>query len=153
MEKYIGTREIEATPMTREEYNLYRGWELPSDENGSDEGYLVEYKGDTSNHVNHTGYISWSPKKQFEEAYIKPVDTLADIGSEFSHEQRVIWEANELHDKIVKLHDFIESNPIFENIPPAERCRLKMQLLVMRQYFSVLSNRIAEFKGVSTQKD
>lgn len=69
MKNYIGTKEIQATPMNRLDYNKYRGWELPSDENGTDEGYLVEYKGDNSNHPKHEGYISWSPKKQFEEAY------------------------------------------------------------------------------------
>lgn len=60
MEKYIGTKTIEAEPMTRGDYNKYRGWTIPADENPDDEGYLVKYS---------DGYISWSPKKQFEEAY------------------------------------------------------------------------------------
>lgn len=59
-EKYIGTKQIEAKTMTRGEYNQYRGWSIPADENPDDEGYLVKY---------NDGYISWSPKKQFEEAY------------------------------------------------------------------------------------
>ena len=41
MEKYIGTKLINAEPMTRAEYNVFRGWELPADENGDDEGYLL----------------------------------------------------------------------------------------------------------------
>lgn len=70
MKNYIGTKEIKATPMNRLDYNIYRGWELPSDENGEDEGYLVEYlNGSNANHPNHEGYVSWSPKAQFEEAY------------------------------------------------------------------------------------
>lgn len=60
MEKYIGTKTIEAEPMTRGDYNKYRGWTIPADENPDEEGYLVKYS---------DGYISWSPKKQFEEAY------------------------------------------------------------------------------------
>lgn len=60
MEKHIGTKTIEAEPMTRGDYNKYRGWTIPADENPDDEGYLVKYS---------DGYISWSPKKQFEEAY------------------------------------------------------------------------------------
>lgn len=72
MENYIGTKRIKATPMNRLEYNDYRGWELPSDENGDDEGYLVEYiDGSQSNHHKHEGYISWSPKEVFEKAYYK----------------------------------------------------------------------------------
>lgn len=60
MKKYIGTKMIEAKPMNRGDYNKYRGWTIPKDENPSDEGYLVKYS---------DGYESWSPKKQFEEAY------------------------------------------------------------------------------------
>lgn len=60
MKKYIGTKQIEAKPMNRGDYNKHRGWNVPDDENPNDEGYLVKYK---------DGYVSWSPKKQFEEAY------------------------------------------------------------------------------------
>lgn len=69
---YIGTKIITATPMTRGHYNAYRGWELPANENGADDGYLVEYQdGGEPNHPGHAGYISWSPKAQFENAYRK----------------------------------------------------------------------------------
>lgn len=60
MKRYIGTKQIEAKPMSRGDYNKYRGWAIPVDENPNDKGYLVKYS---------DGYISWSPKKQFEEAY------------------------------------------------------------------------------------
>lgn len=60
MKQYIGTKMIEAIPMTRGDYNIYRGWQIPADENPEDEGYLVEYEG---------GYQSWSPKDVFEDAY------------------------------------------------------------------------------------
>lgn len=70
MRKYIGVKLILAKPMTRLEYNIYRGWELPQDEDGSDLGYLVEYvDGGKSNHPDHEGYISWSPAEVFERAY------------------------------------------------------------------------------------
>ena len=60
MKHYIGTKLIKAKPMNRGEYNQYRGWQIPADENPEDEGYLVKYS---------DGYESWSPAKQFEEAY------------------------------------------------------------------------------------
>ena len=70
MKTYIGTKQVIATPMTRGEYNDYRGWTLPADEDGADEGYLVEYlDGGKPNHPNHPGYVSWSPKEQFDKAY------------------------------------------------------------------------------------
>ena len=62
MESYIGIKVIEAKPMTRGDYNKYRGWQIPSDENPADEGYLVVYEGD---------YESWSPKDVFEKVYHK----------------------------------------------------------------------------------
>ena len=40
MQTYFGTKCIVARPMDRQAYNDYRGWELPSDEDGSDEGML-----------------------------------------------------------------------------------------------------------------
>lgn len=67
---YVGTKVIAATPMTRLEYNKYRDWQLPADENGDDEGYLVEYQdGGKPNHPDHSGYISWSPKDVFDRSY------------------------------------------------------------------------------------
>jgi hypothetical protein len=70
MKKYIGTKMIKARPMTRAEYNKYRGWELPEDEDGDDKGFLVEYiDGGQPNHQNHKGYISWSPENVFNRAY------------------------------------------------------------------------------------
>jgi hypothetical protein len=73
---YVGTKRIIGRPMNRQAYNDYRGWTLPEDENGSDEGYLVEYlDGGQSNHADHAGYISWSPKAVFEKSY-RPVKSL-----------------------------------------------------------------------------
>lgn len=77
MQKFYGTKLIQATPMTRLDYNLYRAWTLPADENPSDEGYLVEYlDGGKANDLRHEGYISWSPKEQFEAAY-QPLTALS----------------------------------------------------------------------------
>jgi len=73
MQKYIGTKLINAKPMTRLAYNELRGWTLPTDENGADEGYLVEYiDGGQPNHPDFAGYISWSPADVFARAY-RPV--------------------------------------------------------------------------------
>ena len=70
MKTYIGTKQIAAQAMTRAAYNDYRGWELPANENGEDAGYLVEYlDGGKAKDSRHAGYISWSPKEQFDNAY------------------------------------------------------------------------------------
>jgi hypothetical protein len=41
--EHIGVKKIRAEAMTRAEYNILRGWLLPADERGEDDGYLVEY--------------------------------------------------------------------------------------------------------------
>ena len=64
MQTYIRTHIVEAEPMTRGEYNKYRGWEIPANENPADEGYHV---------VCPDGYESWCPKAIFEEAG-RPID-------------------------------------------------------------------------------
>ena len=42
MKKYIGCRMFEVEPMTRGDYNAYRGWSVPADENPLDEA--ISYK-------------------------------------------------------------------------------------------------------------
>lgn len=70
MRRYVGTKAINAKPMTRAAYNDLRGWELPADENGDDAGYLVEYAdGQRPNVEGFAGYVSWSPADVFERAY------------------------------------------------------------------------------------
>ena len=76
LKTYIGTKVVYAKPMTRAEYNIYRGWDLPANENGADAGFLVEYlDGGAPNLEGYAGYVSWSPKEVFERAY-RPVDGL-----------------------------------------------------------------------------
>lgn len=69
MNDYIGIKRIKAEPMNRADYNKFRGWDLPADENGDDEGFLVEYSDSPSNVPGREGYVSWSPKAGFEAAY------------------------------------------------------------------------------------
>lgn len=72
MELYSCHKTVLAEPMTRGEYNTYRGWTVPEDEDPSDEGYLVEYPdSETRVHPNHKNYISWSPKAVFDKGYTK----------------------------------------------------------------------------------
>lgn len=60
MTKYLGVKLIEAEVMTLGDYNKFKGWIIPENEDPNREGYKVKYSDD---------YISWSPKEVFEKAY------------------------------------------------------------------------------------
>ena len=81
MNQYTMTRTILARPMTRQEYNDLRDWKLPADENGADEGFLIEYL-DGTDGAGYNGYITWLPAEEFKrtckpkQAAPVPVKTL-----------------------------------------------------------------------------
>jgi hypothetical protein len=56
MQTFIGTKIIKAKPMLLGEYNTYRSWDMPKDEDPCRAGFLVEYE---------DGYQSWSPDAAF----------------------------------------------------------------------------------------
>ena len=68
--EYRGVKRVYAAPMTLGEYNKYRGWDIPENEDPNKSGYLVEYTdGGPPNHPEHQGYISWSPAEVFTNSY------------------------------------------------------------------------------------
>ena len=76
--KYVGVKILEhAEQMNLGDYNKFKGWTIPENENPETEGYKVIYKDD---------YISWSPKKEFEDAYIKLDDDCKLTQENFKNE-------------------------------------------------------------------
>ena len=67
---YIGVKMVEAKPMNLGDYNRYREWTQPENEDPSREGYLVVYK---------DGYESWCPKEAFEEANVQLIKDQNDL--------------------------------------------------------------------------
>lgn len=138
---YVGTKVIHAQPMDRRSYNVLRNWELPVNENGDDEGYLVEYPDQPANTDAYRGYVSWSPKDVFESAYEK-IDLNGDgaLGG-MTWEVRLEIEATELKERIDKLEAFIDGE-LFNSIPENARNVLLDQKKVMDTYYSILSLRL-----------
>lgn len=58
MNKYIELKIVEAESMNLGEYNKFKGWQIPDDEDPNTEGYLV---------VCSDEYKTWCPKEQFEK--------------------------------------------------------------------------------------
>lgn len=70
MIRCVGTKVVDAQPMTRGEWCALRSWPVPADENPADDGYMVEYTDRVQPLIpGHQGYCSWSPKDVFEQAY------------------------------------------------------------------------------------
>ena len=125
MKKYIGTKQIEAEPMTRgDAWGKHLLREKPSTENFDDEGYHVRYK---------DGYESWSPAESFEQAY-KVADTFLD---------RLYIEFSELAERFEKCAVFVDSDKFREVVKedyPA--FLLWLQRNIMGRYLQTLSCRI-----------
>lgn len=124
MKKYIGTKQVSATPAWRIGGKVYpKDGEVPRSMNRED-GYKVVYE---------DGYESWSPKDVFEKAY-KVAETFLD---------RLMIERKELAEKLEKLCLFTDS-PKFMDVVKDENQR---ELLIkkrdyMGEYLNILNQRI-----------
>ena len=138
MKTYYGTKVITAQPITRKEYNDLRGWEVPLDEDGSDEGYLVCYPDQIPNVEGYNGYVSWSPADIFEGTY-KEIP-----GGLQPHQTRVVIEHSQLVERAEGLESFIGSDNYFK-LPEVEQKDLSEQLEAMIWYRNVLERRMSRF--------
>ena len=61
------------------------------------------------------------------------------------HQQRVVDEHADLHERLGKLDAFILENPVFLSLAEAEQVRMKEQSQAMALYVNILADRIAHF--------
>ena len=131
MKKYIGTKRVEAEPMTMGqayERGFLQVGRVPSDvEQYNKPGYHVKYA---------DGYESWSPAKPFEEAY-KLADTALD---------RMLIEGEELTVKLEKLQAFIGTDK-FDSLDEATKAMLVAQAKIMTEYQCVLNQRYTKMES------
>lgn len=128
LKEYISHKRVHARPMLRGDYNEYRGWDLPENENPMDEGYLVVYSKGTEDH-----YESWSPQKQFEDGY--------SILSPGNFLDRLVLEEAALAIKVEALSKFVTTTG-FRELPKESQDLLKAQLQTMLDYDAILKERI-----------
>lgn len=132
MKKYIGTKQIEAEPMTMgEAYDkgFLQAGRVPNESEKANDGYHVKYQ---------DGYESWSPKNVFEKAY-NVAETPAD---------RMQIEEDEVCERFVKLSAFIDSGEIDEVVDDAySKCLLEIQCSTMFDYIRLLSARTKRMEG------
>ena len=134
MVAFAGTSMVHAATMTRQEYNDYRGWQLPEGENGSDVGYIIEDREGKKNTEELKGFVQWLPKDEF----------LRKFSSAQTPQDRVRLEQRDLYDKLDKLENFLDKGqPDF--IDDEQWALLKEQQMHMDAYNDVLTKRIAKF--------
>lgn len=126
MKKYIGTKEVQATPAICKGGNVYLPTDpIPRTFEKVEEGYKVVYE---------DGYQSWSPKDVFEKVY-KPADTFKD---------RLMIEQQELAERLDKLCSFVDSPKFDEVVTDKEQRELLLrQRKCMGEYLFVLGKRIS----------
>ena len=130
MKKYIGTKQIEAEPMTMGEAyekNLLQAGRVPNESEKTKAGYHVKYEG---------GYESWSPAEPFEKAY-KVADTSLD---------RMSIEENELVGRVEKLYLFISGDK-YKELDSTTRAMLAVQFSIMYEYLHVLRLRSTKMES------
>lgn len=138
MQKYIGVKQVEAKPMTRGEYNDYRGWTVPADENPADEGYLVKYE---------DSYVSWSPIEAFNKAYnlvgVRSLNDSALLMVSTDYKDRFKAEYIQLKTRLEGLKTMLHNwdNEQLSFIPSCPRSTYDLQVEAMTKYLAVLEAR------------
>jgi hypothetical protein len=138
---YVGTKVIHAQPMSKTEYNYFRGRDMPKNEDPNEDGYLVEYPDQNSNTPLYQGYVSWSPKEVFEKSY-----DLMDIRGEgciggLTWRDRLVIEKDELLERLDKLTTFL-AGPLFLTLPEEQQVLMNKQKATMSSYLTILNLRL-----------
>ena len=129
MKQYTGTKTINAKPMNRLDYNIFRGWDLPTDENGEDEGYLTEDINGAANVPDYNGYVQWVTELEFNRTY-SVSGTFVD---------RLSIEKVELVNRLGKLNDYLLT--LKEDNLPLDHTSLVDQQIAMTSYLIALAER------------
>lgn len=138
MKTYIVCKRINAKPMTNGEYAELKGCVIPTNENSKVEGYMVEYS---------DGYVSWSPKDVFEEAYreeeMYPLVSTAMLMKSKDYKERFIAEYQQLVIRYNSLKAMLEKwdKGELSFTPTCPRSIYNMQVRAMADYIAVLESR------------
>ena len=139
MKRYLGIKEVGAEEMQLDKFQLMHPGRVVNPISGDKvNGYCVTYE---------DGYQGWSPRDTFEKAYREVCDRIDSEGKTLQpHQERVVNEAEELKEKIIKLMVFIsKDNVVYESLKDIEKIDLKQQLLAMQYYLTILIRRINRF--------
>ena len=148
MKTYIGIEEIKAEPMTRGAYNIFRGWQIPTDEDPADKGYIIKHK---------NGHKQWLPKEIFESIFAeKGANSLNDTAllmksADFKERFRAEYEQVRIRiDNLSKMLELYSRDELsFES-----KCSYDLlyeQYICMYNYLNILEKR-ADIEGIKLEK-
>lgn len=138
MRQYINVEQVEAKKMTRGDYNNYRGWTVPTDENPADEGYLVKHS---------DNYVSWIAKDEFEKTYnvvgVRSLNDSALLMVSTDYKDRFLAEYIQLKTRIDNLKTMMHNWDMeqLSFIPSCPRSTYTLQLDFMTKYLAILEAR------------
>ena len=138
LKQYIGIKVVAARPMTRGDYIIFRGWQIPADEDPADEGYVMKY-------VN--GHVQWLPKDMFESDYKEydestlPATAIGMVSSDYKECFQA--EYKQLRIRYEKLKRMLKKwdEGTLELEPVCPRSLYDMQINAMSEYIAVLEAR------------
>lgn len=140
LQRFIGTKEIKACPMNWGEYCALRGWEVREDRDPKELGYLVEYQNDSDSNVEgFDGYISWSPAKPFDEAYMLAENNYHLIRIKIKNTQE---EIARLEKRLKKSKELFKVFSVKDKL-------VRLQLQTLKVYLQALDDEHSEILRIS----
>lgn len=137
---YIGTKQIKASPMNWGDYCKLRGFEI-GDKHPNTIGYIVEYpltEDSTPNVEGFEGYVSWSPVKAFEEAYM--------VAEHETHLIRI--EISRTRKEIERLEKILEEESKRFSIIDTKGQLISIKIQILKSYLLTLKAEFFKYTNV-----
>ena len=138
---YIGTKQIKAFPMSWGDYCKLRGFEV-GDKHPNTIGYIVEYpltEDSTPNVEGFDGYVSWSPVKAFEEAYM--------IAEHETHLIRI--EIDRTRKEIERLEKILEEESKRFSVLDTKGQLIGIKIQILKSYLLTLKAEFFKYSSVN----
>lgn len=138
---YIGTKQIKAFPMSWGDYCKLRGFEV-GDKHPNTIGYIVEYpltEDSTPNVEGFDGYVSWSPVKAFEEAYM--------VAEHETHLIRI--EIDRTRKEIERLEKILEEESKRFSVLDTKGQLIGIKIQILKSYLLTLKAEFFKYSSVN----
>ena len=137
MNTYIGSKMVNAAPMSQAAYSHFRSQPIPEGVYGCAEGFLIEDPKGPANTLSYKGEMNWLPRLQFEAEYLD----LGNLKGQSREIQQIKADLAQLQTKMDQMRLFISSDKFLRHTF-RERELMLEQSRVMTRYVFILEDRI-----------